>query len=232
MGPAPVGLGGSKSPPIRRQSLTKYLIAIAVLAAVPAFAQKGNGAPSGSHYNLNIIGVDKGKTPSMTDTSRHTIFVALRNTGDTGTRINLYEGEFAVLDGNGTDGTAAFQLPDPGYNCPADPNDPCWDDPQVYTVWIRALGKPFGSATITTCQEDKSTAEIICSTESVEVTRTKGRQRFDNVTKKLTTLCLDTDADLLCDTRVAIFSDDNQQYFWDYDNDGLRLAQLRFYPVP
>ena len=28
-----------------------------------------------------------------------------------------------------------------------------------------------------------------------------------------------------------IFSDANAQYFWQYDNQGLRLAQLRFYPL-
>ena len=27
---------------------------------LPAYAQTGHGAPSGVHYNLNIIGVDKG----------------------------------------------------------------------------------------------------------------------------------------------------------------------------
>ncbi|MBP1605107.1 MAG: hypothetical protein H6Q08_481, partial [Acidobacteria bacterium] len=36
-----------------------------VLVATPALAQTatGNGAISGGHYNLNIIGVEKGKTP-------------------------------------------------------------------------------------------------------------------------------------------------------------------------
>jgi hypothetical protein len=27
----------------------------------------------------------------------------------------------------------------------------------------------------------------------------------------------------------VLFEDDFFQYFWDYDNNGLRLAQLRFY---
>lgn len=208
-----------------------FALALLVVAAFPLLGQ-GNGAPSGSHYNLNIIGVEKTKKASMTNTDRHTIFVNLDRDGSVKTRINLYEGDYAVLDGNGTDGVAAFQLPDPGYNCPSDPADPCWDDPQVYTVWVRALGKPGGSATITTCQEDKSTGEIMCSTESVTVERTSGRQQFQNVTKTLTTLCLDTNADLLCDTRTQLFQDANQQYFWDYDNNGLRLMQMRFYPVP
>src|SRR2546425_8416107 len=38
---------------------------------------KGNGAPSGSHYNLNIIGVPKDKTADMNNNDGHRIFVEL-----------------------------------------------------------------------------------------------------------------------------------------------------------
>src|SRR4051812_29986305 len=62
---------------------------------------------SGSHFNLNIIGVAKGKTGDFSDSSGRRIFVALEGK----TTINLKEGAFAVIDANGTDGTAAFQLP-------------------------------------------------------------------------------------------------------------------------
>src|SRR6266568_1509172 len=37
----------------------------------------GNGAPSGGHYSLNIIGVSKNKTASMTGDNGHRIFVPL-----------------------------------------------------------------------------------------------------------------------------------------------------------
>ena len=30
---------------------------------------------------------------------------------------------------------------------------------------------------------------------------------------------------------VPLFDDHLGGYFWDYDNNGIRLAQLRFYPV-
>jgi hypothetical protein len=43
---------------------------------------------------------------------------------------------------------------------------------------------------------------------------------------------LDTDDNTICDTRVGIFDASLEDYFWDYDNDGLRLAQIRFYPIP
>jgi len=52
------------------------------------------------------------------------------------------------------------------------------------------------------------------------------------VTKQLTTVCLDTDGDGACNLRSGIFEEEAFSYFWDYDNNGLRLAQLRFYPIP
>src|SRR5436309_16112070 len=48
----------------------------------------GNGAPSGPHYNLNIIGVPKTKTADMTNSDGHTIFVPL----DGSTKILLSPG--------------------------------------------------------------------------------------------------------------------------------------------
>jgi hypothetical protein len=32
--------------------------------------------------------------------------------------------------------------------------------------------------------------------------------------------------------RYPLFSDSTMQYYWDYDNQGLKLAQLRFYATP
>jgi hypothetical protein len=72
--------------------------------------------------------------------------------------------------------------------------------------------------------------EIVCSTENVVLLRTKGQQKFTNVTRELTTLCWDTDGDDVCDTRLPLFDSALEGYFWNYSNNGLRLAQLRFYP--
>src|SRR6266699_1364267 len=65
----------------------------------------GSGAPSGAHYDLNLIGVPKGKTADMTGDNGHRIFLPLWGSA----KINLSEGDFQVLDANGTDGVAAFQ---------------------------------------------------------------------------------------------------------------------------
>jgi hypothetical protein len=72
--------------------------------------------------------------------------------------------------------------------------------------------------------------EVVCSSENVVLVRDSTRSKFTNKTKELTTLVADIDGDGLVE-RVGIFDDRLYSYFWDYDNNGLRLAQLRFYPV-
>ena len=192
--------------------------ALAIMATPSAFAA-GNGAPSGAHYTLNVIGVPKDKTADMTGANGHVIFTKLFGNS----KINLAEGDsFRVLDANGTDGNgAAFQLPNP---------DPDGDGVTAYSVFARALGKPGGSAKATSCVTDDTGS--YCSTESMVLVRGTGKSSFTNVSKELLTVCLDTDGDLVCDTRTSLFADDTSDYFWSYDNNGLRLAQLRFYEVP
>jgi len=182
-------------------------------------ATTGNGAPSGAHYNLNIIGVPKGKTADMTGNNGHRIFVKL----DGKTKILLSEGDdFNVLDANGTDANgASFQLPNP---------DPDGDGVTVYSVYARALGKPGGSAIITTCATDVATDEEVCSLESLEVTRSKGKSTFENVSRELLYIYADiTDDDVDNPKLYPLFSDELYGYFWAYDNNGLKILQLRFY---
>ena len=177
----------------------------------------GIGVPSGPHFNLNLIGVPKGKSASLTGGDGRRIFMPLEGRA----RINLSEGEFAVLDANGTDGTAAFQLPNP---------DPDGDGVTSYKVFARALGKPGGQARITTCATDATTGELVCSTDSTLLVRTKGKQTFADVTKQLLFITADIDGDGDLDT-VPLFDDRLQGFFWDFDNQGLKLVQLRFYDV-
>ncbi len=177
----------------------------------------GNGAPSGSHYNLNIIGVAHDKTADLSTGDGHRIFVDLSGS----TKINLREGDFLVLDANGTDGTAAFQLPDP---------DPDGDGVTSYSVFARALGTPGGSSLTTTCATDPTTGEVVCSTESLLLVRSGGRSKFTNVSRELLSVSVDLDGDGTLE-RVPLFGDELQDFFWQYDNNGLKLAQLRFYDV-
>lgn len=227
-----------------KQLFVSPLLLLAI--AIPAAAQNGNGAPSGPHYNLNIIGVERGKTAPMTGSNRHTIFVALGQNGQVTSKIYLTRGQFAVCDGNAFDGAfdcsgqliqhqgAVFQLPC-NENLSDDGVDlvPCDDlgDTASYEVYARALGKPNGSATMTTCATDVTTGEVVCSAENVLLVRNKGKQTFRNVTNELTSLVAEIDADPTLE-RVALFRDPFVDWFWQYDNRGLRLAQLRFYPIP
>lgn len=199
----------------------RLLIAVLTSTFIAGFAMPasaGNGAPSGAHYNLNIIGVPKDKSAEMTDNNGHRIFVKLSGNS----KIWLAEGaDFQVLDANGTDGNGAkFQLPNP---------DPDNDGVTVYSVFSRALGSPGGSSMTTTCAYDDGTE--YCSNMSMVLVRDKGKSSFSNVSKELLYVYVDLDGDGVIE-RYPLFSDSLQDYFWSYDNHGLKLAQLRFYEIP
>ena len=50
--------------------------------------------------------------------------------------------------------------------------------------------------------------------------------KFVNVSQSLLNVCN------LDGKKEPLFADSNKDEFWQYDNFGLRLAQLRFYPIP
>jgi hypothetical protein len=201
---------------------SKLGVFLGTLAAFTIMVPKGawgaGGTPSGSHYNLNIIGVPKGKSATMTGGSGHRIFVPLAGSA----KILLQEGpDFLVIDANGTDGTAKFQLPNP---------DPTNSGITIYSVYARALGKPGGSSTTRTCAIDPTTGETVCSLEAYVAVRGTGKSNWENVSKQLLYVYADIDGDGIVD-RAPLFDDRLQDYFWQYDNAGLKLLQLRFYPV-
>ncbi|HEV8538806.1 MAG TPA: hypothetical protein VGR15_07780 [Bacteroidota bacterium] len=176
----------------------------------------GNGAPSGPHFNLNLIGVPKDKTAPMDNNNGHRIFVKLEGV----TKILLSQGDFQVLDANGTDGTASFRLPSP---------DPDNDGVTAYSVYARALGKPGGRSISRTCASD-STGATFCSTEALLLVRSTGKSSFTNVSKYLLYLYVDLNGDGVLE-RVPLFDPRLQDYFWSYDNQGMKLVQLRFYQI-
>ena len=222
---------------------TRTLLSAAAIAAVSACSETtspiaseltarkvqeetGNGAPSGAHETLNIIGVPKGKNANMNQGAGSVIFVGLgSNNSAVTTKIMLNQstdGSFAVLDKNGTDGTASFQLPAPG----------------TYQIYARPLGTPGGKATITTCAEDVTgnglVTDEVCSTENEVFVRGTGKSSFRNVTTNLTTIFIDPVLDAAAvaacgDTQVSLFDPCLEDYFWKYDNEGLKVLQIRFY---
>jgi len=175
-------------------------------------------------YKMNLIG-HPGEIPTdNTGGDGKRIFVRLWGN----TRILLSPGPFDILDANGTDGVAKFQLPDP---------DPDNNGETEYGVYIRPKGKPGTSLRLTTCatgdfDNDPTTVdEELCSLEPKLLVRSKGKPSVENVSRELLTLCVDTDGDLKCDERIFLFDDRATNYLWSADNFGLRNAEVRFLEI-
>jgi len=227
------------------------LVAVAVVS-IPGFAQKttGNLAPSGAHYNLNIIGVTNGKNPPLTGSDRHTIFVPLVSdqSGDPDTLasdtapILLTQGPFTVCDGNAFDPAvdckgnvlnspnfgAVFQLPCNNLNSlglivPCTSSGP--GSIASYEVWARVVGTPGGNGTITTCAFDTTTSTEVCNTDQL-LMRNKPN-KFIDVTKTLTSLIGVSGPS--GSGNYPLFATGFSGFFWDYDNNGNKVLQLRFY---
>jgi hypothetical protein len=58
-------------------------------------------------------------------------------------------------------------------------------------------------------------------------TKGKGGNKFENVSKELLYIYADLSGDGMVE-RYPLFDDALQDYFWEYDNKGLKLAQFRF----
>jgi hypothetical protein len=220
-------------------------VSLVLVAAVALPAHAGGIGLSGPHYNLNLIGLKNPKDATLVGSDRHTIFVDLNNAQGTHDNIYLVPGDsFQVCDGNATDqaylcdGTpfggktgAVFALPCNTNVTVAIPCDPNVVPTSSYFVYVAAIGHN-GSSTITTCATDPN-GVVVCDTlgtVTVGVRAKTGHPIFMNVTQQLTgpTLC-DT-VTFVCEP-IALFSGGFQDFFWQYTNSGLKLAQLRFYPV-
>jgi hypothetical protein len=229
------------------RKLVLIVLAVGLLAA-PALAGTGNGALSGAHYNLNLLGKNNCPGDDMVGGNRHTIFVKLNfadadannilgdNPGnyvtlDRTNKIFLSGGDtFQVTDGNACNkGGAAFTLP--------------WSVATEWQIYVRELGKPGGTGDIVTCgvsdngtPNDPSDDEVVCSSYNVPLQRKSGKSVFRNVTTELTTITYQVPIIVggvvtgYAEDTANLFDPAFYQYFWDYDNNGLRLVQLRFYP--
>ena len=226
---------------MKQTRLVLLLVCTMLLPLAVALAQ--NETPNGPHYNLNIIGVENPKKNTKMDNSnRHTIFVDLGRSGTVTTDIWLKQGEFQVCDGNGFDEAydcngvqiknyygATFQLPC-NQNVPAD--EVCAGTQEYYEVWVRALGKPGGQAWITLCAYDTVDEAWECNSNNVFVVRNigGGTPHWSEVTNDLT-MFTDPSGDN-AGHKVPLFYSDYEDWYWEYDNHGLKLAQIRFYEVP
>jgi len=215
-----------------KPAILTLLIALLVLPGLtaPASAQVGQGL-HGPHYNLNIIGVPKGKTADMTGSHRHTVFVPLDTSGMIDGNVKIYfeaGDEFLVTDGNATDGSATIQVPhgDPGTVC--------------YDVFAVGLGTPGGSAHVdANVLFDETTHDALLALDEVSFNvnrsgKKPSRQNISNVFR--VSGCIDLNDSGVCDQGDEFFNnewvfnvDQLLSYWWDYDNNGLKLMQIRFY---
>jgi len=180
----------------------------------------GNGMPSGPHYNLNIIAAPK-NTHDVGNSNGHTLFVKMEGR----TRILMsqsQDGSFEVTDRNGTDGLASFNIGDSDTT----------DARTHYLVFARALGKPNGEVTITpgATFEDQSGVPYFYLGE-ITIKRNHGQPKTENITNLFyVDVTIDDGTTVTTYTKEWVFDiEELLEYWWDYDNDNLKLLQVRFY---
>ena len=154
--------------------------------------------------------------------------------------------QFGVIDANATDGDGAiFGIPDPCAD--ADPLTPCTPS---YSIYARALGSG-GNATITTCANETTTSsggtvDVWCGSNGITLYAKGSTKKASDITANLLHMtitvngvtdpalatCLGTSTTGSTTLDVFLFDNCFENYFWNYDNNGLKLLQLRFYRVP
>ena len=156
-------------------------------------------------------------------------------------------GEFGVIDANATnDDGALFGIPDPCAG--EDSTDGCTPG---YAIWARAK-TPGGNAIMTTCAEEDyapsdGTYDIWCGDNGVTLSKTshfKAQEVTDALLRMGLTIdgtednlqnCIEGTTGVDYDTNsydIYLFDRCFENYFWNYDNNGLKNLELRFYWAP
>ena len=213
-------------------------LAMVFTMAGTVFAAKPGTDFNGPHYNLNLVGkkVDWNGGGSYNNPDRHTIFVPETTDGfsytlpDGSTQSgsikiaftqNTESSDISVLDGNAfDDGAAAVELGKGRYH-----------------VYIVAKAKPGFDTNITgwVWFTDNLTNTNWMSMDVGTITVTRKWQDATGlfyVDPGEDNLGLVTDSTWVFDylNMLASYGYGDGQYFWDYDNNGNKLVQVRFYP--
>jgi hypothetical protein len=203
---------------------------LAVLAAVvlSSVAFGGLLPQNGKHYNLNIIGAPKDKNAEFDNPDRHTIMVD--RTGHT--NIYMTQGtDFAVIDGDGTDGTARFQL-----------------GAGRYEVYACVTGKPNKSVVISPeATFDDQLGEEVFYLDTITLSHNKpdgkpgGKPQWERVTGMflVTVTIWNDDGDGVVEPGETVTYNNEWvfdipeliDYWWNYDSNGARITKVRFYKV-
>jgi len=205
-------------------------------------AQAGVGSEipdNGKHYNLNIIGMKNQKDADMTGSNRHTIFVPLGEDG-VPKSVKIYvvrnyanPDKFQVLDGNACDEDGAtIAVPFEDYGTLS------------FNVYATALGKPGGHAKVdaTVTFEEGTYGGLLMDTFTLKRENGKGTKgpkplNISDIFRATgwIDVCGEMGVEDTCDisfNNVWVFNVPTLlEYLWDYNNEGLKLMQVRFYPT-
>ena len=233
-------------------------VAVSAMAGKPApVVEESNGMPSGAHFQFNMIGHPNGIEADENSNGR-TIMIpleAVRGSADVtcadGTTFtNSLEGEsnwqqtaepkgvkiiftagtsYEITDRDATDGEASVVLDtaaSTGTDGELTTND--------FEVYIRVLGKP------SQCMKIDGYVEVDTGgwlhTGNISLSK-NGRPTAEKVTDMFTVdWCVD--GDLATDgqscskyVEYSVFDNLFGEYFWDVQNNGTKIVQVRFYPI-
>ncbi len=234
-------------------TLAVVLVLTLVVGSGLALAKPNGNGPkpgtdfNGSHYNLNLIGKNKVMPGDYDNPDRHTMFIPLdtsefdinlktpNNLDETtlpGIKINITQGEeWAMIDGNATDGEGSFQMA-----------------PGKYDVYIAVKAKspkyPDAYTDITGWVEAYDNVGTLWYYLNVgSVTVSKGKNKWTDASTLLWVSDSEDPFGIVGANDVWVFDYMNMldtwtdggydfsdlAYFWQVDNHGNKLIQVRFY---
>ena len=234
------------------------LLALSIGMMVQAQPRKspkpGDPGFSGPHFNLNIHGVPDGVDKIKNDSAgpgRHSIFIPLNTNNNNITMFiavaNDPNQNWTVLDCDATiDGIVSIILPRYIWVNVTNGNGWMLEQKRVdyYNVYVAALGKPTDHNVIVEPQAefDNVTNKVYYSWGTFEVPGHKngkkagpggGQPTWQNVTRPFFfhTVTLWNGTDFVTYTDTWVFDIPLDNYWWEVKNEGVKLMQVRFYPV-
>ncbi len=182
----------------------------------------GDNKPSGNHYSLNLVGVPDDKYDNFYDDekSEESIYVGLGGNSKVMVRKTTQDEGFGIINANGLEDRALFQLPTSSET--------------EYQLFVRPLGIPRAESQ--PHDVDPSTNEDIASMGASILVRKDGADRDADIASKLSTVNVaaeDLNGDDVIDeldiATYKIFDEVLEGYLWEYNDEGLKVSQLRFY---
>lgn len=212
---------------------------------------------NGPHFNLNLIGKSKQMPGEKDNPDRHTMFVPIdttdyyidletpNNLGETtldGIKIEMTQGpEFAMIDGDATDGYGAFELGPGKYNVyiAVKAKSPKYENPETtITGWVESFD---------------NNGNLWYYIDVGTVTVSKGKNKWTDATDLFFVTTQEDDFNFLTGTEIEYIPQlgiwvfdymagldawttgdydlSNLAYFWQFVNSGNKLIQVRFYPM-